>query len=104
MDYKNSKIYKIIDLEYTKMYIGSTTQLLTKRFCSHKSKYNKYKKNNIGYISSFILFDEFGIDNVKIELIENYPCNNKEELLKKEGEYIKNNICVNKIIYSLDCD
>jgi hypothetical protein len=31
-----------------------------------------------------------------ILLVEYYPCNNKEELLKKEGEYILNNSCVNK--------
>ena len=33
-----------------------------------------------------------------IELLENYPCENKEELLKKEGEHIRNNDCVNKRI------
>jgi hypothetical protein len=42
--------------------------------------------------------DEFGIENCKIELIENYPCNSKEELLKREGWYIKVTECVNKMV------
>ena len=37
--------------------------------------------------------------NEEIELVENYPCNSKEELEKKEGEYIKNNECVNKLLF-----
>lgn len=98
MDYKNGKIYKIIDNSYTKMYIGSTTQPLSKRFWFHKGSYKSWLKNNKYKNSSFDLFDEFGIENCKIELIENYPCNSKEELERKEGEHIKNNNCVNKVI------
>jgi hypothetical protein len=33
-----------------------------------------------------------------MELSENYPCNNRQQLERKEGEYIKNNECVNKVI------
>ena len=44
----------------------------------------------------FFLFDEFGIDNCKIELIENYPAESKAMLQKQEGHYIKNTYCVNK--------
>lgn len=36
------------------------------------------------------------MDNCKIELIENYPCKNKEELLKREGHYISSIECVNR--------
>ena len=32
---------------------------------------------------------EVGVDNFKIELVETYPCNSKEELLKREGETIR---------------
>jgi hypothetical protein len=38
----------------------------------------------------------YGLDNCKIELVELYSCSSKEELRQKEGEYIKNNECVNK--------
>ena len=50
-------------------------------------------------MTSFLLFQEFGTDNCKIELIEEYPCENLEQLIKKEGEYIKKTIdCVNKCV------
>ena len=53
-------------------------------------------KKNIknGYISSFKCFEGENIYN--IILLENFPCNNKNELLKREGYYIKNLDCVNK--------
>jgi len=98
MDYKNGKIYKIVDNAYTKMYIGSTTQPLYKRFSKHKKDYTSWKNNNRGKITVFDIFEEFGFDNCKIELIEECPCENKIQLHRKEGEYIKNNNCVNRCI------
>ena len=44
------------------------------------------------------IFDKFGFENCKIELVENFPCNSKEELTKREGFYIQSNDCVNKHI------
>jgi len=98
MDYKNSKIYKIVDIGYTKMYIGSTTQPLSKRFSKHKIDYIRWKNNKCCKITAYDIFEEFGFDNCKIELIEEFPCENKIQLNRKEGEYIKNNECVNKNI------
>jgi len=98
MDYKNGKIYKIVDIGYTKMYIGSTTQPLYKRFSKHKKDYIRWKNNKHNKITVFYIFEEFGIDNCKIELIEECPCENKNQLERKEGEHIKNNNCVNKNI------
>jgi hypothetical protein len=98
MDYKNGKIYKIIDNAYTKMYIGSTTQQLSKRFSLHKSDYIRWKNNKHNKITVFDIFEEFGVDNCKIELIEECQCENRIQLLKKEGEYIQNNNCVNRCI------
>lgn len=97
--YKNGKIYKIVDVGYSKCYIGSTCESLSKRMARHRSSYNQYlngvfKKS----VRSFELFDEFGFDNCKIELIENHPCKNNEELHKREGHHIKQTECVNKLI------
>jgi predicted RNA-binding Zn-ribbon protein involved in translation (DUF1610 family) len=39
-----------------------------------------------------------GVEHYYIELIENFPCNNIEELRKKEGEYIRELGTLNKII------
>ena len=96
--YENGRIYKIVNVGYNKCYIGSTCESLTLRFNRHKWKYNQYLKGSTDITRSFLLFDEFGIDNCKIELIENYSCNNKEELLKREGYFIENNDCINKQI------
>lgn len=88
-DYQNGKIYKLWSPQGTEdeIYIGSTTQLLYKRKSSHKSN----KK-----CQSKILFEKY--DDVRIEVIEEYPCNDKQELEKKEGEYIRNNKCLNRNI------
>ena len=92
--YQNGKIYKIIDIGYSKCYIGSTWEKLNSRMSHHRYRY----RNKTGQTSSAILFDEFGVENCKIELIEYYPCNNLEELRKREGHYIQNTDCVNKRI------
>ena len=97
--YESGRIYKIVDNAYTKCYVGSTCETLTKRFQRHRENYKAYldgKRNKNA--SSVILFDEFGVENCKIELIENYPCNNKEELHRREGHYIQSVDCVNKIV------
>jgi len=98
MDYKNGKIYKIVDIGYTKMYIGSTTQPLYKRFSTHKGDFIRWKNNKRSKNTVYDIFEEFGVDNCKIELIEECPCENKNQLERKEGEHIKNNNCVNKIV------
>lgn len=94
--YNNSKIYKITDNAYTKTYYGSTTEPLSKRMDRHRSDYKKFLNNEKHYVSSFSLFDEFGVENCKIELVEECSFSTKEELLKREGYYIKNNECLNK--------
>ena len=41
-------------------------------------------------------FEIVNFEDVKIILIENFPCKTKYELLAREQYYIDNNICVNK--------
>ena len=96
--YANGKIYKITDNAYTKCYIGSTIQPLSSRMGGHRRKYKSYLDGKIHLTTSFLLFEEFGIDNCKIELIEECPCENLEQLLKKEGKYIRSIDCVNKCV------
>lgn len=96
--YKNGKIYKIIDIGYNKCYYGSTIDILTNRMSKHKAHYIMYKDNRRNNLTLFTIFDEYGVENCKIELVELFPCNSKIELEKQEGYYIKNNDCVNKMI------
>ena len=94
--YEHGKIYIITDNDYTKTYYGSTTEPLSKRMERHRSDYRKYLNNERHFMSSFTLFDEFGMENCKIELVEEGKYNTKEELLRREGYFIKNNTCVNR--------
>lgn len=91
--YHKAKIYKIVDNKYTKCYIGSTCQDLSKRIAEHRRNFRCKQHHNV---SVYQLFREFGIENCKIELIEHFPSNSKEELAKREGEIIRTTECVNK--------
>ena len=95
--YKKGAIYKVSDVAYSKCYIGSTCERLSARLARHKTSYTHYLKGKTNKNRCFELFDEFGIENCKIELIEYYPCDTKEEL-RKRGFHIRNMDCVNKYI------
>ena len=94
--YQNGKIYKIVDVGYNKCYIGSTCESLSQRMARHRYSYERHSAGKYGKIQVFDLFDEFGIENCKIELVEHCACNSREELLKCEGSHIRNSECVNK--------
>ena len=87
-NYQNGKIYKIHSYQTDDIYIGSTTDTLSRRFSGHKTN----AKRNLTVKSKQIL--EY--DDAMITLIENYPCNDKYELEKRERYHIENNNCVNK--------
>jgi hypothetical protein len=98
-DYSNGRIYKIepiIEHEKHEVYYGSTTSLLCKRMDLHRSGYKRWKSGKRKKTMVYDLFDAYGVENCKIYLVQNFPCKNREELRAKEGEYIRNNVCVNK--------
>ena len=97
-DFQKGKIYAIWDNNYTKCYIGSTVEELSKRMTKHRDSYKHYLHNNGNLTTAFHLFNEFGIENCKIELLEMYPCQNRTELEAREGYHIRNTICVNRKI------
>ena len=88
-DYQKGKIYKLWSPSKNLVYYGSTIETLAQRLAKHKSSH----KNNLRCCSSILILE---CEDYKMELVEEYPCNNKQQLEKKEGEYIKNNYCVNK--------
>lgn len=91
----NAKIYKIVCNTTGLQYIGSTCEELSRRLTFHKADYKRYINKTHNYITSFKIIEN---NNYEIILIENYPCNCKEELFLKEGFHIKNNECVNRVI------
>ena len=94
-DYKNGKIYKLVSNETDKVYIGSTIQALSKRKAAHKEKYAKYLLNKHRYVTAFEIVKH---DDCLVVLLENYPCENKEQLHRRERYYIESMNCVNKVI------
>jgi vacuolar-type H+-ATPase subunit H len=95
VNYSNGKIYKIYPITgEDECYIGSTTTPLCNRYAEHKKRYN----NDTIRENSKILFNKYGIENCKIELLELCPCDTKEQLHAREAYHIRNNNCVNKNI------
>ena len=95
--YRNGKIYKLVDVGYNKCYIGSTIETLSNRRAKHVYSYKVWCNGKpMLKCSAFDIFEEFGVENVKIEEIEKYPCNDRDELLAREGYYIQNTDCNNK--------
>jgi hypothetical protein len=99
-NYQQGKIYKIVSNTDDELcYVGSTTlPLLCQRMVEHRGTYKRWKNGKYHFTSSFEMFDKFGIENCRIELIEIFPCNMKDELTKKEAYYIRLLNCVNKVI------
>ena len=95
-DYKQGKIYKLVSDECDKVYYGSTSMTLMARLWVHKSKFDEWKNNGGSRCAICKYFDEYGFDNFRIELVEDYPCDNEEQLRTKEQEYIDSNECVNE--------
>jgi hypothetical protein len=95
-NYQKSKIYMIIPYNQSEegdIYIGSTTRPLSERMNEHRCR---AKENKL--CKSKVLFDKYGAENLKIELIENYPCDNKEKLSSREGLFQRKMKCVNKAV------
>jgi len=79
--YKNGKIYKLVSNIDDEFYIGSTCLLLSKRLAYHKSHAKEERQMNRPV---YLHFNKIGMDNAKIILIENYSCDNKEQLVSRE--------------------
>ena len=100
-NYSNGKIYKIEPLngEDGDVYIGSTTkEYLSQRMTAHRTTYKCFLNGKYGKLTSFKLFEKYGIDNCKIILLELVNANSKDELLAREAHYIKSVACVNKVV------
>ena len=84
VNYQNTKIYRIVNPEYKRFYIGSTVQPLYKRFYKHKIN---SKKDKPCKFHKFVL-DNGGWDGWKIVLIEEYPCENANQKRRREQIHI----------------
>lgn len=81
--YSNGKIYRLVSNIDDEFYVGSTCNPLHKRLYHHKQ--DARKKNMIVYQH----FNTIGMENVSIVLLEEYPCENKMQLEKRERYWIE---------------
>ena len=96
VNYQNGKIYCLRSHQTDDIYIGSTAEeRLSARMSKHRANYNRWLNGKHNYISSYEILK---YDDCYIELLEDYPCENKHQLCRKEGEYIRKMNCVNKLI------
>ncbi len=94
-NFKNAKIYKITNNCNNEIYIGSTCDSLSKRFSSHKCAAIEGKNQNRPF---YKLINELGIECFRIDLIEEWEANDKQEIRQIEGKYIKEMGTLNKNI------
>ena len=94
VNYMDSKIYTIrCRSDENLIYVGSTTQKLSQRLAKHRSD---CKRGRGCSLYDYIINDDWS--DFYIELYEMYPCNQKCELEKREGEVIREIGTINKCI------
>ena len=94
--YQKSKIYKLVSNSSDLVYYGSSYCNLSRRIAQHRCEYKRYlNRKGKSYITSFKLME---LGDIEIILVEDFPCERKEQLISRERFYIENNECVNKVI------
>jgi len=93
-NYQDGKIYTIRNYtDNSLIYVGSTIETLSKRLAKHRYD---CKRGSCITLYSHITDNDWS--NWYIELYEYYPCNNKTELEKREGEVTREIGTLNKYI------
>ena len=97
--YQRAKIYKITSDSTDKIYIGSTCNPLYKRLGQHKTDYKVFVNGN-PYHRKSTSYELIKLGDAIITLIEDYPCERRDQLHARERHHIELNkdICVNKFI------
>ena len=93
VDYSQAKVYKITNDFNNDVWIGATCDSLVKKFSVHKADANrKFRKDCL--IEKLIR--ENGFDRFRIQLIEDYPCEDLYQLRQRQGYYIRELKAINK--------
>jgi len=89
-NYEKSFIYKIVckDLSINDCYVGSTTNFNSRRR-DHKSNCNNPKIKKYNYKVYEFIRDNGGWDNWDMIMVEEFPCDNKLQLHRREREFIE---------------
>ena len=84
VNYQTAKIYKIVNDINDKIYIGSTCNELRYRMYGHRNDSKKERNTNPMYKDMKDNCEKF-----RILLVENFPCENKQQLEAREYEIIQ---------------
>jgi len=97
VNYSKGKIYKIESHLGDKIFIGSTTkEHLSQRMDTQRHNYDSWKNGTSELTTVYLVFEEYGVKNCKIILLESYPCETKDELESRKSFYVNSMNCVNK--------
>ena len=77
-------------------YIGSTCAKLSKRMERHGADFIIYVGGKKHFTTVYKIFNEYGKENCKLDLVANYHCHSKQALLKREGFQIQTTEGVNR--------
>jgi hypothetical protein len=86
VDFKQGKVYQIINEVDDKVYVGSTCNPLSKRFASHRAAFKSKSKQFSSYFHRHAR--DIGWGTMDIILLEDYPCRNRSELVARERYWI----------------
>ena len=90
IDFNKSVIYKISckNVAIQNIYIGSST-----KFTSRRAKHKKNTNNKVGPLYHLKLYktirENGNWNEWNMEIIEEYPCENKNQLIEREKYYIE---------------
>jgi len=87
-NYQKGKIYAIRSNQTDNVYYGSTTLSLCARMGEHRRLY-RFHINKDTLKNGCKSYDILKYDDAYIELVEEFPCQTKEQLHKREGEIIR---------------
>ena len=87
------RVYKLKSKHHRQVYIGSTRKLLATRFAEHCAEYEKFKRGQASYITSFEIIEAGG---AWIELIHEDVFESDEALRMLEQHHINRHGTVNK--------
>jgi hypothetical protein len=88
--YEKGMIYKLCckDANITEIYIGSTINK-NRRKCQHKKECNNQNRKGYNFYVYQFIRDNGGFGNWDLVILEEYPAENKNELVWKEREWIE---------------
>lgn len=96
VNYGTGKVYKITSDQTDQVYVGSTCGPLSQRMAVHRSNIRAHAAGKTNYTTSFAIVQ---YDDAVITLIEDCPCENKEQLHRRERFHIEATPnCVNRYI------